>query len=264
MDHKDFAIRMAKQAGEILKRDFSFGLKKEWKKDESVVTQTDIEINKMIIAEVKKNFPNYGVLSEEASHLHKKDSLWVCDPIDGTIPFAHGIPTFTFSLALVQKGQPKLGVIYDPFMDRLYYGEKGKGAFLNDKKIEVSKDSNIYRKLIEVESWQQAPYQLPGFVQKIEKDGAIFIDLCSFAYCGALIASGEMIGGVCSGAQAHDIAAAKIIVEEAGGKVTDLYGQEQRFDKEDIKGSIISNGSVHDYLIEQASDLIVTKKSTKL
>ena len=111
------------------------------KKDGSPVTKTDLAINKLVIDRVKKYFPSHGVLGEEQSnYVEKADYVWVCDPVDGTIPFSRGMPTCMFSLGLTFKGKPILGVGYDPFIDRLIFAELGKGAFLNGKKIHVSRN----------------------------------------------------------------------------------------------------------------------------
>jgi len=260
MDHKKFAIDVAKEAGEIIRKNFTLGMKKEWKGDEGPVTETDYRINTILVERVQKEFSQYGVLGEEESYNEKAANLWVCDPVDGTIAFSHGIPISTFSLALVQGGEPVLGVVYDPFMDNLYVAEKGKGAYRNGEKISVSDVSDIKQKMIEITTWYRAPYYLAGIGDKIEKDGAITTHLCSLIFATMLVAVGEYVGTIFSGSSAHDVAAAKVIVEEASGKVTDLDGNEQRYDKP-IKGAIISNGKIHDYLVRVVKESL--KENTK-
>jgi len=140
MTYKKFAIDLAKQAGKIMRANFALAMERKWKKDGSPVTETDLKINKLVIARVKKYFSGHGVLGEEESyHSEGKEYLWVCDPVDGTVPFSHGIPTFAFSLALVKNGKPILGVIYDAALDHLYVAEAGKGAHMNGRKIKVNK-----------------------------------------------------------------------------------------------------------------------------
>src|SRR3990167_6073867 len=148
MSYKDFAINLAYKAGERMRKDFTLGMKKEWKKDKTPVTVTDTVINRMVIDAIEKEYPSHSILGEEENKMKESEYVWVCDPIDGTVPFAHGFPIFAFSLALVKNGAPILGVIYDPMLDRLVYAEKGKGAFLNSKPIKVSSFSSFSEKTI--------------------------------------------------------------------------------------------------------------------
>lgn len=258
MTHKDFAIEIAKEAGEIIRKNFTLGMKKEWKSDLTPVAETDYRINTILIERVQKEFPDYGVLGEEESFNEKAENLWVCDPLDGTIPFSHGVPICTFALALVSDGEPVLGVVYEPFMDNLYLAEQGKGAYLNDKKIRVSEANEVKGGLINFDVWSRAPYYIRGLRDNVDEDGAITLTYASLAYCNALVATGEFIASVFAGKGAHDVAATKVIVEEAGGKVTDLWDKEQRYDRP-IKGAIISNGKVHDYLIAKVKECLKSK-----
>src|SRR6185369_6851970 len=101
MTHKEFALQMAQEAGGIIRSNFSMGMKKEWKEDVTPVTVSDLAINKDLIEGVKQHFPGHSVYGEEESALiDGAEYVWVCDPVDGTLPFSHGIPTCMFSLAL--------------------------------------------------------------------------------------------------------------------------------------------------------------------
>jgi len=103
--YEQFAKDVAKQAGKIMMENFKLGMHKEWKSDNSPVTETDLRINKLLIEGVKKYFPEHSVLGEEESNfVGDRKMVWVCDPLDGTLPFSHGVPIFTFSLALVDDG----------------------------------------------------------------------------------------------------------------------------------------------------------------
>ena len=107
---RDFAVDLAKQAGAVMRANFSPGMKKEWKEDRSPLTVTDTAINRMVIAAVQKTFPEHSVLGEEESTWKEGDEMvWVCDPVDGTIPFSHGIPLSMFALALVRNGPAPQG-----------------------------------------------------------------------------------------------------------------------------------------------------------
>jgi fructose-1,6-bisphosphatase/inositol monophosphatase family enzyme len=242
MTYKNFAISLAKQAGKIMRANFQRGMERDWKKDGSPVTETDLKINKLVIAQVKKNFPGHGVLGEEESyHGTGKEYLWVCDPVDGTVPFSHGIPTFVFSLALVKDGRPVLGVIYDALLDRLYFAEAGKGAFMNGRKIKVNK-SGLKSAVAfwDVKSVGHLHVKYPEI---------FWLNLYSICYEGIMVASGYAVAAFYDYHFAHDIAAIKVIVEEAGGKVTDKFGREQRYDNK-INGALITNGTVHDDLLK--------------
>lgn len=260
MTYEQFAKDLARKAGAIIKKSFSLGMKKEWKEDFSPVTATDKEINKVVIDEVAKYFPDHNVKGEEESNIsNDSDYLWVCDPVDGTIPFSHGIPIFSFSLALVKNGESILGVIYDPILDRMFFAEKGKGAYLNDKKINVDKEVENENSVLNIESFGRATYKLFGLPKIAEENNIGYtVRIPSIAYSMALVAAGEIVGSIFPNNTAHDIAAAKVIVEEAGGKVTDLFGNEQRYDQ-DIKGAIASNGKIHDYLVELVNNALNIK-----
>jgi fructose-1,6-bisphosphatase/inositol monophosphatase family enzyme len=262
MREKEFALLMAKKAGKIIKKNFKIGMDRTIKEDTSPVTETDIAVNKMIIKESKKYFPSYGVKGEEESSMSgKEEYLWVCDPVDGTIPFSHGIPTCTFSLALVKNGEPVLGVAYDPFIDRMFFAEKGKGAFLNGEKILVSKQNKIDNCLITLEGGKRSPFRLDNLFVELRNRGSKVLVFASVVYAGVLVACGELGATVFGWNTAHDIAALKVIVEEAGGKVTDLYGNEQRYDGK-LNGALVSNGVLHDELLKLIKEKVLVEASS--
>jgi len=243
MTYKQFSIGIAKKAGAVIRKNFKHGMKKQWKSNDTPVTVTDTKINRMVIESVKKHFPQHDVLGEEESYRPNNSKfLWVCDPVDGTIPFSHGIPTCCFSLALVLDGQPIVGVVYDPFIGRLIYAEKGNGAFLNGKKIHVNKKSMDHSAI----SWESI-----STVDQIKAKykNAFVFTFYSFIYGGMLVAMGEMVAALYTWNYAHDCASLKIIMEEAGGKATDLYGKDQRYDGK-VRGMLVSNGKVHKQLLE--------------
>ena len=255
-DFRKFALELAQQAGGLIRSNFKLGMKKEWKADSSPVTETDLAINKLLIEGVKKHFPAHSVLGEEESAMVEgSEYTWVCDPVDGTIPFSHGVPTCVFSLALAHNGDPVLGVIYDPFMDRLLWAEKGKGAFMNNDPIHVNDAASPDRTVIGMPIWVRSKYKLIELQAELMERGATVMGLQSVVYMALLTATGEFCATSFGGATAHDGAAVKIIVEEAGGKVTDLFGNEQRWDQP-IKGYIASNGKVHAELVKAIGQLI--------
>jgi fructose-1,6-bisphosphatase/inositol monophosphatase family enzyme len=250
---KEFAIGLAKKAGLEIRRAFGFGNEKRMKKDNTPVTNTDLAINRIMVDAVKERFPDHGILSEEGGDLSGRSGyVWVCDPLDGTVPFLHGIPTCVFSLALVKDGIPILGVVFEPFTDRMFHAEKGRGAFLNGKRIGVSKDKEFMGSAIGLCNWIGSKFDLNVMYGKLIDRGVHVLDLGGITYMGALVANGEFLASVFPGENPWDSAALKVIVEEAGGKVTDLFGKEQRYDT-DINGCIFSNGKLHKQLVELGS-----------
>jgi myo-inositol-1(or 4)-monophosphatase len=248
-DHRAFAVDLARRAGEVIRTNFQLGTSKTWKDDGTPLTVTDLMVNEMVLKNVAEFFPDHGVIGEEASTRpnDKREWVWICDPIDGTVPFSHGIPNFVFSLALTHHNEPVLGVVYDPMADRMYVAEKGKGAFLNDEPVRVSSVSEFNSLVIDLEDptadGQDLRYAL-------RKRGALVTTLWSAVYAGSCVAGGGIAGAVCFPTHIWDAAALAILVTEAGGKVTDLDGNPLKL-VEPLPGLVVSNGDVHDALIEE-------------
>ena len=244
--YKKVSLGLARKAGEIMRKNFTLGVKKTWKKDNTPLTETDIAVNKLAVETISKNFPAHGIIAEEESLKKNSQYQWVCDPLDGTVPFSHGYPIFTFSLALVKNGKPILGVIYDPIMDRLFYAEKGRGSFLNNKKIKVSDQKNLGEHAVVEVNARNRYIKLQNMVADKARYTVNFI---SASYASSLVALGTFTANIYEYENPWDGAAVKIIVEEAGGKVTDISGKEQRYDR-NINGFIASNGLVHEELLK--------------
>lgn len=256
-DYLEFAKQLAREAGEIMHKYFGKNPETEFKEDETIVTVADKEINRLVIEKVQERYPEHSIDGEEESHKQESDYVWVCDPIDGTNPFAMELPVSIFSLALAVDGKPMLGVIYDPFGDKLYSAAEGAGAFLNDEPINVSKDGFGSKARMNFDWWPDAEYDILAPLQKLSKEQNVYLlSPGSTTHMAALVARGEFVSSVFAGTKGKnvDIAAAKVIVEEAGGRVTDLFGNEQRYDQ-DIKGAIVSNGVVHDQIVEYLKEV---------
>ena len=243
------ALELAKQSGEIMRTNFVRNMKKEWKGDGTPVTATDLEINILILKEIKTRYPDHSILAEEGNdHDESHEYVWMCDPIDGTLNFSHGVPTATFALSLMHDTLPVLGVIYDPFEDRIYYAEKGSGAFLNGDPIHVSADATLKKTMVGLGKTRSVKNLFPA-MDAIYQNGAHMITGLSIHFLSSLVASGEFSASVFGGTSPHDMTPAKIIIEEAGGRVTDMYGNTpMRFDT-DMLGQVCSNGLVHDELL---------------
>lgn len=245
-----FAKEIAYGAGKIMLKYFNEDNKSYYKEDETIVTKADNEINSYLIRKVKEKFPNHSVDGEE-EQFGKSNYVWVCDPIDGTAMYARHIPVAVFSLALVVDGFPQIGVIYDPFTDNLYHAIKGKGAYQNNQKIQVNNlKLNDKRNLSHIDMNFKSKYQIYDIVKKISKKTNL-TDIGSIARACTCVATGDFTFAIFTGTihKNCDVAAAKVIIEESGGMVTDLFGSSQRYDT-DIKGAVLSNGIVHKEVIK--------------
>lgn len=249
------AVELAEKAGRIMRRNFGLAMKKEWKDHRSPVTETDLAINDLVLRTIKKRFPEHSILSEEGDDFSEESEyVWICDPVDGTHNFSHGVPTATFALALVHRGDPLLCVIYDPFLKRLFSAEKGKGAYLNGHRIFVNKNAGLKKTVIGAGKTKKVR-NLFHFMDHTYDFGVSFITGLSIHYMCALVSVGEFSAALFGGTSAHDMTAGKLLVEEAGGKATDLFGKvPARYDR-DMDGQIVSNGVLHEELLGILDDV---------
>lgn len=248
-EYLEFAKDIALKAKEIMLKYFYEDNGSTYKEDNTIVTKADKEINSYLIEKVKEKYPYHSVNGEEEQFGECK-YVWVCDPVDGTAMYARHIPTAVFSLALVIDGQPEVGVVLDPFTNNIYTAIKGEGAYKNNELIHVN--NNILdgkRNFANFDVWPTAEYDIHDAVKELGKKTWL-VDLGSVIRASMCVASGEFCFSIFPGTKHKncDIAAVKIIVEEAGGKVTDLFGNEQRYDKS-INGAIISNYVTHEELV---------------
>jgi len=241
-----FLLDLAEKANRILLRYYSpAGISFSVKADSSRVTEADLEVNRMVIEEVEKNYPDFKVLAEEESN-NTKDSkkLFVVDPLDGTLNFTLGSPLFCFSAAVVIDGKSVAGVISNPLAKRTLLAEEGKGTWLieENKKMLVSNKKDFDHALI------NCGYKETEFSALLHNLSARTPSLFAVCEYGSMVAIGSFQGAIYLSRCPHDIAGVKIIVEEAGGKVTDIYGEDQRYDKP-LRGALISNGILHNELL---------------
>jgi len=202
-------IKACEKASKILIRDFGEieKLQVSKKGPSDFVTNSDLKTEKIIIEELTKGRPDYSIISEENGVKNNKDNknTWIIDPIDGTINFLHGIPHFATSIALKHNDEIISGLIFDPIKDEMFYAEKDNGAFLNNKRIRVSKKNNI----------RECLFATSGLIDKeikfsYRKSGSAALDL-------AYIACGRYDGYFQKNLHLWDIAAGLILVKEAGG-----------------------------------------------
>ena len=207
-------IKACEKASKILIRDFGEieKLQVSKKGPSDFVTNSDLKTEKIIIDELKKGRPDYSVVSEENGIIKNKDNknTWIIDPIDGTVNFLHGIPHFAISIALKHEDKIISGLIFDPIKDEMFYAEKNNGAYLNNKRIRVSKKNNI----------NECLFATSGLIEKklnltYRKSGSAALDL-------AYIACGRYDGYFQKNLQLWDIAAGLVIVKEAGGVINEI------------------------------------------
>ena len=214
------------------------------------VTEADHASEKAIMDVIAKDFPDHFILSEETGEI-KTDSeyKWIIDPIDGTINFANGIPICCVSIGVEEEGKMILGAVYNPIMNELFIAEKGKGATLNGNKIQVSDKDNLLSSCLvtgfpyQYLDSENGPLQIfEKLIRKaipVRRLGSAAIDLC-------WTAAGRFDGFYEHKLQAWDSAAGFLMVEEAGGKVTDLKGNPYSPYQ---PGIIATNGKIHDQLL---------------
>ena len=216
----------------------------------NLVTEADHAAEKAIFEVIRQDYPDHFILSEETGEIVQDSSYkWIIDPIDGTVNFANGIPICCVSIGIEQDGQMILGAVYNPFINEFYFAQKGFGATLNDKKIQVSEKTNVIKSCLVTGfpytylDMENGPLQVfEKLIRKgvpVRRLGSAAIDLC-------WVAAGRFDGFYEHKLQAWDSAAGFLMVEEAGGKVTDFKGDHYSPYQPHI---IATNGKIHDELV---------------
>ncbi len=211
-------IRACEKASKIIIRDFgeleNLQVSKKGPKD--FVTKTDKKVEKILIEELTKSKRNYSFISEETGKISNKfkDIYWIIDPIDGTTNFLHGVPHFAISIALKIEEEIIIGLVFDPIKNEIFYAEKNNGSFFNNNRVRVSSKSNLDDCLFATNS-----DGIKSIYPKLSlrNTGCAALDL---AYVGC----GRFDGYFHNKINLWDIAAGKIIIEEAGGKVNNIDG----------------------------------------
>jgi myo-inositol-1(or 4)-monophosphatase len=216
------------------------------------VSAADRRAEQILRQELTRARPNFGLLMEESGAVEtRSDYRWIIDPLDGTTNFLHGLPHFAISIGLEHKGEIEAGVVYDPIKDELFAAEKGRGAYVNDRRLRVSRRSDLGRSMIAtgipVLDW---PGREKGFRDQLERVADKVAGIRRFGTASldlAYIAAGRFDGFWEYGLQPWDIAAGLILITEAGGLVSQLEG-EQRWDE---PGTLIAgNPEIHARLTE--------------
>ena len=244
----EVAKKIARAAGHVMRRYFEGNQSREIKADGTPLTVADTTINSMVIAELGLAFPEDGVIGEEESTAtYGMGRRWICDPIDGTKAFTWGVPTAMFSLALVVDGVPKVGVCYEPMLDKMYSAIVGGDAVCNNTVLRVN-DESLEEGIVAIVASAEIIRHSAKFLQVLF-DRKIQLAIFSGAVAKSVrVAEGRFVGYIDGEfVGPHDVAAAHVIVESAGGKISGLYGEKLDYSKQ-FKGVIISNGMVHDEL----------------
>lgn len=247
---------IAKQAGVIMRKYFDDPAV-ERKADDSPVTQADLEINRLVIAELNKQFDDGIIGEEESTAEYGMGRRWICDPIDGTRAFTWGVPTAMFSLGFVIDGVPVIGVAYDPFLDKLYEATTGRGSFCNSKPTHVS-SLGVSGGSVGVSSSTEKVLKNPSqaaLITNLLEKGARLASFSGSVYRACLVARGKLVGYVEKNINTHDLAAVEVIVKEAGGMLTDFEGKPLDYSKA-FKGAVISNTVTHDDLLACVKDWV--------
>ena len=225
-----FAKDLALRAGGIM-RQYLPASTITVKENSSPVTEADIMISKLVISEIKKHFPSHAVVDEEIKNsIPKNEFVWVCDPIDGTIPFAAGVPTSMFSLGLCKNQKPVVAVCYDPCLNKLYSSCENSDSFLNDKKISVSKSDFAKGEFVlAIPYWfvnflKTKKFDTNLFFQKLHQKQIVLSLIESCVYSSMMVASGKVLAAILPSAHSWDRAAEKLIVENDGGVNLDEKG----------------------------------------
>lgn len=248
----DDVIDIAKQAGQVVREGFGQNFRVEFKSSETnLVTEIDKKSEKLIIDFVKKQYPSHGVLAEESGG-ERQDSeyVWVIDPIDGTNNFAHGLPIFSVSIGVQKSGETICGIVYDVMRDVAYTTELGGGAYANGRKIGVSLNDNIKHSMLvtgfpyDVSDNPKNVYEIFGGFLKLARGirrlGSAAIDFC-------YVAEGVFDGFWEVHLNPWDMCAGVLLVEEAGGKVTDFSGKRGGIFAPEV---LATNGRVHETMLE--------------
>jgi len=248
---RDVAIDAAHKSGRILMRHFGRNLRVSEKEAAGLVTNADLESEEACVRTLKKAFPKFGFLTEEASPKPgESPGRWILDPLDGTTNYVHGFPMFCVSIAAEWQGEIVVGVIFHPHLKETYVAVRGKGAFVNGKRISVSKTNKLensllstgftYRKTELLHQEMEAFERLSGIARAVRRPGSAALDL-------AYTARGVFDGFWERRLSPWDVAAGALLVQEAGGIVTDFKGAAFRVDSPEL---LASNPLLHRPLLQ--------------
>ncbi len=262
--HAGPAAAMAREAGALLRQHYQRGVVTEYKGEVDLVTVADRESEKLLVERLHARWPDYGILGEEGTRKHMEcEYRWYIDPLDGTTNFAHGFPAFCVSMGLEHRrpgtptdadGELVAAVIYDPLRDEMFLAEKGRGAYLNGRRIHVSSTATMAESLIATGFPSRKRHGNPNvhFYHEVtlrshgvRRAGSAALDL-AYTACGRLDGYWEFK------LNPWDTAAGVLLVREAGGTVTYIDGSPFRLESAEV---LASNGIIHASLIHLFEDM---------
>lgn len=234
------------EAGRVLMEKYAAGVTVSYKGDIDLVTEADLASEQTIVALLRARHPGHDILAEEGhDERHGSDFRWIIDPLDGTTNFAHGFPWFAVSIALEVRGEVVLGAVFNPHTRELFVAERGRGASLNDRPLRVSNIDDLGRAMlatgfaydhrISPENNYAAFERFQRRAQAVRRAGVASLDL-------ACVAAGRFDGFWELKLKPWDVAAGILLVEEAGGRVTDYAGRPMPLERGQI---LASNGALH-------------------
>ncbi len=250
-NYREFTIDMAREAGNFLKERLNDEHTINYKGVIDIVTEIDRMSEDMLISRINKKFPRHDILAEESTGTDRGSEFrWIIDPLDGTTNYAHGYPVFCVSIALEKENEIVLGVIYNPVVGEMFVAEKDGGAFLNNKRLFVSNNFDLSKSLLAT----GFPYdirenpdnnlnyfsEMATKVQAVRRAGSAVLDL-------AYVAAGRFDGFWELRLKPWDTAAGWLMVKEAGGLITDIFGEDYSLKSPHI---LASNGKIHNKMID--------------
>lgn len=256
----EIAVKAARRAGRIMLEGLKRTVDVHYKGNINLVTDIDIKCESAIKEIIRHEFPTHAILAEESDRdFEEREFCWIIDPLDGTTNYAHKYPFFCVSIALTRHMTPVAGVVFNPVSGELFRAERGKGAYLNGNKLEVSRVKELDRSFLCTgfaynirETSDNNLDHFASFVlkaQAVRRDGAAALDLC-------FVGSGRFDGFWELNLHAWDVAAGILVIEEAGGKVTELTGNQYSIFS---KSFVASNGLIHDQMLEVIKENIERK-----
>ena len=219
--------RLARQAGQILRAGYQQEHQVDYKGVIDPVTEIDRKSEEYLLGEIRTKFPDHHILAEESGAIQGGGDQWYIDPLDGTVNYAHNIPIFCVSIAYASNGNLSLAAVYDPIRDEMFTAERGEGAHLNGRPLQVSTAVELERSLLVTgfpyDAWDSEFDNFANFVKLskmsmgVRRLGSAALDLC-------YVAAGRLDGFWELALQPWDVAAGGLICAEAGGLVTDVFG----------------------------------------
>lgn len=242
------AIEAAKKAGEILKKNFGQKYRVIRKSPKEMVSIVDMQAQEAILAVLETNYPSYGIITEERrSNSGVEGENWIIDPMDGTHNYIAGLPFSGVSIGLAKNNDFLLGVIFFPMEQRLYYAEKGKGAFLNDEPIAVSQNQELSKAMVTFDNQFHLNKKSFDYYKKLVERAFTTRILGTATNDVCMTAEGKIDGRIWVNTKICDIAAGIVILTEAGGKITNFDGTPCTLESKQV---VASNGKIHYELLD--------------